>query len=184
MFFRTFMASLVLAATVMAAQPAAAQSSGASGVAVLNLNAIRRDADSVQDVRRQIAEYRAAFQQEIQKEEQALRDANQELARRRTILSPEAFAEERRKFEQRVLDMQKLVQRRREDLERVQSEAMATVEDSLNAIVREIATSRGFAVVLSDVQAVVIDERLDITKEALDRLNKTLPAVKVPKPGK
>lgn len=183
MLFRSFLALLILATGMLSAVPAPAQS-GSDTVAVLNLNAIRRDADSVQDIRRQVAEYRASFQQEIQNEEKALRDANQELARRRSILSPEAFAEERKKFEQRVLDMQKLVQERRENLEKVQSDAMTTVEDKLNAIVRDIAKARGFALVLSDVQAVVLDDRLDITKEALDRLNKSLPSVKVPKPGK
>lgn len=182
MSFRYLLAALILSAVVVS-PPARAQSADSGEIAVLDLNTIRRDADAVRDIRRQIAEYRKAFQSEIQNEEKALREANQELARRRSILSPEAFAAERRKFEQRVLDMQKLVQQRRENLERAQAQAMAQVEDNLNAIVREIAGARGFALVLSDVQAVVIDDNLDITKEALDRLNKSLPSVKVPEPG-
>lgn len=183
MLFRSFVASFIVAASIFTALPApAAAQGGGEHIAVLNLEAIRRDAASVKDIRKQIGQYRAAFQAEIQKEEKALRDANQELARRRSILSPDAFAKERQKFEQRVLNMQKQVQERRQQLEQVKSEAMKQVEDKLNAIVRDIAKKQGFSLVLSGVQAVVLDERLDITKEVLDRLNKSLPAVKVPKP--
>lgn len=181
MFFRSVVASLILVAGLAAAVPAAAQGN-TRPIAVLNLNAIRHDSKAVKDIRRQIEHYVAALQASNKKEDEALRKANEQLMRRRSILSPEAFAKERQKFQQHYFDLQRQNQEHRQQIAEVQAEAMKKVEDKLNQIVRDIAKKRGYALVLSGVQAVVLDRNLDITKETLDQLDKSLPAVKVKNP--
>ena len=72
-------------------------------IAVLDLNAIRTKSIAIKSIRTQIEKYRKTFQKNIKKEEDALRVANQKLAKRRTLLSPDAFAKERRLFEKNVV---------------------------------------------------------------------------------
>ena len=62
-------------------------------IGVIDINMIIRDAKAFNSIREQISKYKEVYQAEIQKEEEALRNANQELARQRTLLSAEAFAE-------------------------------------------------------------------------------------------
>tara|TARA_A100001011_G_scaffold312989_1_gene330673 strand:- start:1301 stop:1876 length:576 start_codon:yes stop_codon:yes gene_type:complete len=151
-------------------------------VIVLNLDEIRRQATVVTNIRDQIANYRTGFQAGIQNEEDALRAANKELAKKRTILSPEAFAKERRQFEQRVIGVQKLVQRRKRQLDQAQVDAMFLVEKQLNKIISDIAQKRQASIVLRRNQTILVARDLDVTAEALARLNKELSQVPVKKP--
>ncbi len=152
-------------------------------ILVLNLEEIRRQSKAVKGIREQISSFRNAYQSDIEKEEKALRVANQELAKKRTILSLEAFAKERRQFEQRVLAVQKLVQKRKRQLDKSRVRAMHAVEKHMNRIVSDIATKRQALLVLRRTDTVLVARDLDITAVVLKRLNKELVEVSVEKPS-
>jgi len=152
-------------------------------IAVIDMDRLRRDSLAVKDIRSQIEGYRNSFRDEIQLEEEALREANKELTRQRSILSPEAFAEERKKFETRLADVQRRVQELRRDLDASQSVAMGQVQQSLNKIIGEIANEQSLTLVFRRDQTVLVATNLDITGIVLDRFNKAVPSVVVPKPG-
>lgn len=153
-------------------------------IAVLDVQAILRNASAVKNIRDQITKYGNQFEKEIEKERDGLRKANQELARQRTILAPEAFAEKRRKFEQRVVDVQRLVQRRQRELDKSRREAMSAVNKAYIKIVAALADKQKLAVILRKNQMAYSAPTLDVTKEILALLDKKLPTVKVAKPGK
>ena len=153
-------------------------------VAVLDVQRILIDALAVKNIREQITKYGTSFEQEIEKERKEIRTANQELARQRTILSPEAFAEKRRKFEQRVVEVQRLVQQRQRELDKSRNEAMIVVNKAYTGIISKIANERNLAVILRKNQTAYAVTSLDLTKEVLSRLDKELPTVKVSNPGK
>ena len=153
-------------------------------IAVINISAIRQNASAVKSIAQQIGKYRTAFQVEIQKEEEALREANQELSRQRALLSSEAFAEKRREFEQRVAQVQRLVQERKNNLDRAQGESMGKVQDALNKIVTEISNKEGYNLILRREQVILANQSLDITKQVLDALNASLAIVTVAEPTK
>ena len=153
-------------------------------IVVLDIGAIRRDAASVKSIRDQIVKFQSALQGDIQKEQEALSKAQQDLAKKQALLSPEAFADERQKFEQRVVGVQQMVQNRRRNLEASQSKAMLQVERSLNEIVANMAAKNGYSVVLRRTQVVIVDTALDITDTILKELNVKLPTVNVEPPAK
>ena len=153
-------------------------------IGILDVQAILRDASAVKNIRDQVSKYGSQFEKEIQKERDDLRKANQELARQRTILAPEAFAEKRRKFEQKVVEVQRLVQQRQRDLDKSRNEAMGTVNKAYVKIVTNLAAGRSLAIILRKNQVAYSAPTLNITKEILARLDKNLPTVKVAKPGK
>ncbi|MBT7248835.1 MAG: OmpH family outer membrane protein [Rhodospirillaceae bacterium] len=183
----------VVLLTLLSGAPADAQSKpkpGAEGsdaiplkIAILDLDAIRRQSIAVKDIRDQITGYRKGFQADIQKEEDALRSANQELAKKRTILSSEAFAKERRQFEQKVISVQKLVQKSKLNLDRAQAKAMLALEKKLNAVISDIADKQGVSIVMQRRHIILVARNLDITNEVLTRLNAELKKVPVEKPG-
>lgn len=185
--------AIVLAATVSApaqqapAAPAAATPASAGAVplkiGVIDIDQIRRDAAAVKDARAQIAKYHTAIQADIQKEEAALREANQELARQRNVLSPEAFTEERRKFEQRLVDVQRKVQERSQEMDDIQNDVMRRMNEAMAEVVIDIAKEQGFGLILRLDQSVFAGEPLLITQVVLDRLNKKLPSIKVSEPS-
>ena len=182
---------MILAAPALAQQTEPAKKkTGTKGVpvripiAVLDVQAILRNASAVKNIRDQITKYGNQFEKEIEKERGDLRKANQELARQRTILSPEAFAEKRRKFEQRVVEVQRLVQQRQRELDKSRKEAMSAVNNVYIEIVTALAAEQNLALILRKSQMAYSAPTLDMTKEILALLDKKLPTVKVAKPGK
>lgn len=153
-------------------------------IVVLDIGAIRRDAASVKSIRDQIVNFQGSLQGDIQKEQEALSTAQQDLAKKQALLSPEAFAEERQKFEQRVVGVQQMVENRRRNLESSQGKAMLQVERALNEIVANMAAKNGYSVVLRRSQVVIVDTALDITEPVLQELNAKLPTVTVEPPAK
>ncbi len=153
-------------------------------VAVIDIDEIRRKASVVKDIRAQIGKFRNAFQADIQKEEEVLRNADKELARKRTILSPDAFAEERRKFQQSVVKVQRLVQKRKQELDSAMANAMRKVELTLTGIVTDMAKKKKLTLILRKEQTVLAAPSLSITKEVLRLVEEKMPSLKIPDIGK
>ena len=98
-------------------------------------------------------------------------------------MGPEAFANERRLFEQKVVGVQKLVSQRKIDLDGALTQAMLVVEKKMNAILESVATKRGASLVLRRQNTILADRSMDMTQEILKRLNAELKTVPVGKPG-
>ena len=150
--------------------------------AILDVQKILRDAKAVKSIREQIAAFGVTFETEIEKEREKLRKDNQELARQRTILAPEVFAEKRREFEERVVEVQRIVQKRQRDLDNSRANALKKVNKTYVAIVKKIAAERELLMILRKVQTAYANPDLDLTNEVLAILDKKQPTVNVEKP--
>ena len=188
-YFRILLMPVVTTILLWPASVMAQTSDGSSAikssirVAILDLNAIRLESLVIKDIKAQLAQYRKGFQAEIGKEEEELRKANLVMAKKRTILTPEAFSQERQKFEQRVIAVQNLVQQRKQELRKVQEEAMIKVEIKINEIITAMATKQNIALILKRSQTIMVDRSLEITKDVLEQLDKAMPKLRVTKPG-
>lgn len=163
-----------------AAIPASAQ--GLPGVGVVDIQRIMRDSAAAKSIQGQIEKMRASYQQEITKQENELRNAEQELNRQRTLVSPDAFNERRRQFEQKVGSLQRDVQNRKRALDTSYTSAMRTIENSLRGIIEQLVTERRLTLVLIKSQTIYNAPDLEMTDEVMKRLNAKLPSVKVPPP--
>ncbi|MFB3134470.1 MAG: OmpH family outer membrane protein [Rhodospirillales bacterium] len=184
----SILCALVISASLTG--PAAAQQPEADkdvitllNMAVIDTAVIRVNSKAFKDIRAQITKYHKAIRADIQKEEEELRGANEELARKRAILAPETFAEERRQFEERLVQVQRTIQKRKKDLERVAAEAVKKVEAVLNKIITDVAKEQSLGLILRKNQTVLVAKELDITPYVLKRLDTALPALKVSDPG-
>jgi len=178
-------AAIVLAVVAIAwLQPwqhggAQAQKLPPTVAAVIDYQRIMRDAAAAQSIREQIEARRRAYQEEISKEEQRLHEADKAFAEQRSVLSPEAYAEKRRDFEQEVAEVQRLVQERRRELDRTAAAALNEVKQALIEIVTSIAEERGFNLVLSSSEVLFFSRSIDLTEEVLAKLDDRLPDVRL-----
>jgi Skp family chaperone for outer membrane proteins len=163
--------------------PVLADPSSNVRIAVLDIERVRLNAAAVRGIRAKLSTYLDVYRGDTQKEEQEIRMAQDELARKRPILSPDAYAEERKKLEDRLGEAQGRVQRRRQALERVNVEAMEQVKQSLEAIVSEIAAERQLTLIIRKDQAVFATPAIEITDEVLKRLDQRLPNIQISDPG-
>jgi Skp family chaperone for outer membrane proteins len=160
-------------------QDAVAQKLPTTIAAVIDYQRILRDAAAARSIREQIEARRKAYQEEISKEEQRLHEADKEFAKQRSVLSAEAFAEKRRDFEQDVAEVQRMVQERRRELDRMSAAALNEVKEALIEIVTSIAEERGFNLVLPSSEVLFFARSLDLTEEVLAKLDARLPQVRL-----
>ncbi len=149
-------------------------------IAILEFQRIMLESAAAIDIKVQVDQRRLVYQNEITKQEQVLRAAEQELARQATILAPDALAQKRREFEGRVAEVQTGMQARKRELDQAFVYGMKEVQRTLTMIIAALAKERGFNLVLPHGQIIFVDRSLNITDEALRRLNAQLPSVKVP----
>ena len=157
-----------------------AQQLPATVAAVIDYQRILRDAAAARSIREQIEVRRKVYQEEISQQEQRLHEADKAFAKQRSVLTPEAFAEKRRDFEQEVAEVQQLVQERRRELDRVSAVALNEVKDALIEIVTGMAEERGFNLVLPSSEVLFFARRIDLTEEVMAELDARLPEVDVP----
>jgi Skp family chaperone for outer membrane proteins len=173
---------IAVAAIFLAVAPAAAQGAAKvppPAIAVLDVQRLLGDSLASKSIRPQIVKLRSGYQKEVRKQEGELRKADQDLARQRAILAPEAYAKRRREFEQRATAAQRAVQTRKRLLDRAFGSAMGKVRSSIIEVAAEVAKERDINIVLPKSVVLLSIKSLDITGETLKRLNKRLPSVTV-----
>ena len=147
---------------------------------VADLQQILREASAVRALQVEMEQRRRALQVRIREQEEELRDDEKLLVERRNSLTNDEFAAERATFEAKVAFVQKSIQGSKLDLDRLYANAMAGIQESLIVVIRQIAEERNADLVLSKSTVVIVRPALEITDEALRRLNNSLPAVTLP----
>lgn len=151
-------------------------------IAVIDIQEVLGKAKASKDIREKRDAYLEEFKREFAQREDALRQRDQDLAKQRSLLSSEAFAEKRKEFEGAVAAFQRDVQSRRQALEVAYRRAMAKLQQQLYQITDEIAQEKGANVVLGKSQVLLFDNRMEITDEALSRLDARVTSIDFPKP--
>jgi len=130
-----------------------------------------------QSIESQLQQARSAFGNDISQKETALRDRERQLVDQSAILAAEVLAEERRKFEEEVIALQREVRERQQGMEQAYAEAIATVRENVIAILQNLVEQRGIDVVLPRSGYLVANRELDLTDEILGELNQVLPSL-------
>lgn len=171
---------IVLAALVTAKlDPAAAQDG--MGIAILDMERILRESKAATNLREEIDKQRQVHQANLSEQENALRAADEELARQRAVLSSEAFAAKRKELQDQAMGLQQEFLTRQKELEQLFGKGIGQVRNSLAEVAKEIADERGIRLILLKATIVLASRELDITEEALKRLDEKLPSVDLAK---
>ena len=153
-------------------------------VIVIDVQEVMRDAKATKG----IVEYRDKLTQqylnEFSAEENKLRNAEQELVKQQSTLSPEAFGEKRREFETQAGEFSRKVQTRRRNLDIAFNTAMTQVAEAMDKVVRDIAVEHKANLVLPRSQLLFFDTKMDFSKQALEKLNVAVKEVTFPDPAK
>jgi Skp family chaperone for outer membrane proteins len=164
-------------------QPQAAAASVAAPVSVVvDVDQVMRDSLAAKSARGQIEKFDQNFQAEGAKEESALRNRQKELEGLRSTLPQDQFMEKAREFDRSVAEYQRKSVMRRRALDRSGNAAMVQVQQAMVNAAGQVAVSHGANVVLARTQVLMFDEKMNVTKETIDILNKTLSHVDVPTP--
>jgi len=123
-----------------------------------------------------------SLQAEINRMEKDLRNADEELNKQRSVLSPDAYTQRRRDLDKRFSDAQTTVNNKKRDIDQAIGDAYNKVMKQVFDITAEIVRENDFKVVLERKVVVVAESSLDISGEVVSRLNKKMPSVAVALP--
>ena len=172
--------AVALLTLVMAGAPAAAKIEiEPTRVMVVDVGGVLRDSVAATGIRKQMESIRASYQSKISAQEKALINEEKALGQQRSILAPEAFQKKAVEFRRRVEETQKKVQGQRRELDQIYNKAMTEVRNTLINVIAEMAKEAQARVVLDKRQVLMVENNVDFSAEALTRLNKALPQVKV-----
>jgi Skp family chaperone for outer membrane proteins len=156
-------------------------------ILVINRSAILQGSKVGQDIVRQVQGFTQSAETEFKAEGEGLRRDQQALQQQIAILAPDVKAKKIKDFQARAAAFQQKVQARQGEIQYGVLKARQQVEQALGPILQGIMAERG-ANLLLDRQAVVLGTvDVDVTAQAIQRLDQKLPSVKVqltnPPPG-
>ena len=179
----TFTAALACAAVLLGPSAASVAKVPTPAIAVVDVQLILRDSTAAAGIRDQMEKHQTSFQNEITQQENALRNADQDLAQKKAVLSAEAYQAQVQEFQKKVATLGELVQKRKRQLDEAFGKAMKQVQDALMDVVQQQMKEAGANIVLPRTAVVEVSKEMDITQESLKRLNQKLPSVKVVVPA-
>jgi len=166
-------------ATLGFALPAKTESTHNPGIGIVDVQKALRDSKAWKSVRPEIDRLRGEFQKTVKGQEQRLRKVEQELARQRAILAPEAFAQKRRAFSEDARKVQANVQTRRRQLDRAVNSTKNEILKNLLVVAKEVAKARKLKILLEKRFVFISVTSLDLTKDIIERLDRKLPVVQI-----
>lgn len=175
---------------VMAGSPAWSQTAANAqaapaplNVRIVNIDGVRTQSSAFKGARDQITAFGTKRQADLRAEDKALRDANAELNRKRTLLAPDAFAAERKKFEQNVAAFQRKMQEQQKIINKLQLDVIAKINNKILNLITQYAEANQVTLILPAQSVLLRADYMDLDAYILQRLNKEMPSVAVSLPA-
>lgn len=148
-----------------------------TSIAVVDVQTLLSQSEAAKSIEKQVDEFKEKFLSEVSGEEQALRDNEKTLTEQRGSLSKEEFASKAREFEEKLYKMRQTTQGKKRALDEAFSKANGEIRAKVYEIVQQIASEKGFNLVISKQNVIVGEQSIDLTAETMTRLNKALPSI-------
>jgi outer membrane protein len=148
-------------------------------VMVVDVQALLQNSKAAKMVRSQIEQKRGEYTKEISHQEESLRTERDVLQRQQASLSPETLNQKGRDFQQKVNDLERNVQGKRQALEKSNGDALQKIQEEMLKIIADIAKQRKANLVFQRADLVLFDQAFDVTDEVLQKLDEQMPALTV-----
>lgn len=140
-------------------------------IGYVDLKYILKNSIPSQNLQKELDKGRNLFQQSINQEEIALRQAEKEINEKRDIINNSDFQTLIKDFENKVASIQKLVQKSRQQLETNFQLSQKLIADTVNEIVRDLALRENLLLVFKTDNIVYANDEINFTSKVLEELN-------------
>lgn len=151
-------------------------------IAVINMDRILAESEVGKDISKQVDVIRKKYQATIDEKQTELKTEEQALARQRTVLSQQAFAEKQREYQEKRLAAQQYVQQISRSADGAVNRALNEVRQTVATILSEMQQEFGFTLVFDSSQVLFGVNQQDLSEVVLKRLNERLPKMPVQMP--
>ncbi len=159
--------------------PAVAQTAENPPILIVDMQRIKNETAAGRDIQSKKVEIRARIQKAIADREAAIRLEEQILAEERPTLTGEEFRTRVQAFEKQVFENRAFAEVESRRLQQLLQEASALLRGQVTRVLATIMRERNALVLLDPSQIVLSVDQLNITDEAIARLDKVLPEVEL-----
>ena len=152
-------------------------SAPAAKIAIVDVQAILRDALSAKSARSQMDVIARQEQKVIDEEEKKLRKRDQDLQQQRSILSSEVFSKKQQKLQIDIRNLQRRSRNLSQSLDKGFRSSMNQIQMILFDELRKLSSEIDVNLIIPRSQIVIAVDGFEITELALKRLNKRLPSI-------
>jgi len=149
------------------------------GVLVVDMQRIQRDAAAAVNVREQSTAMRAELEAMVAERAKAISKEEAELAELRERLEPDEFRQRVREFEKKVFANRDFAQQGSTKLQAVRVQASNQLRRAIAPILAQLLRERRAQLMLDKSQVILSVDTLDVTDEALKRLDSALPTMRL-----
>ena len=143
----------------------------ATSVGVIDLNYILSEAKA--------AKVAIKIEEEVKASDQDMLDEQNKLIESQSIMAPNVFEEKRLDYEKKVQNYNLSRQEKLISIDMLVSESRNDVLNALKPILEDIANDKGITILLEKNSVLLNADSMDITDEALKKLDKDLPKIDV-----
>jgi Skp family chaperone for outer membrane proteins len=159
------------------------QSPPTAVIGIVDVPEIQRVSSAFTQVREAIEQRRGRLNEDLQREQQNWREAQQRLATDRATLTPDQLRTRERELQDRITDSQRVLRERARDIEQLAQGALREIEQALGIVIRQVASSRNVNIVLPRPLVIFNEPPFDLTEEVAAQLNRLIPNVTLPAEG-
>lgn len=154
----------------------------ADKIGFINDPELAQKSTALQGLQMQRDKILAVLKVDVEREAEKILSQRQELQGKASALSQEEVGKQLDEINGAEIDLKRRAQEASAKLQKNFLEAVVSVkEKGISPVVKELAEEKGFNAVLNSANAFYTDENLDITEDAIERLNKKMPKVELEK---
>ncbi len=152
----------------------------AAVIGIVDIPEIQRLSTAFNQVREEIERRRTKLNDDLQREQNGWREAQQALAGQRAQMNPEQIRTRERELQDRITDSQRIFRNRGQAIEQAAQQSLMQIEEALGVVVRQVAGSRTVNIVLPRPLVIMNEPAFDLTEEVAQQFNRTLRQVTIP----
>jgi len=148
-------------------------------IGIVDIPEIQRLSTAFNQVREEIERRRTRLNDDLQREQNGWREAQQALAVQRTQMNPDQIRNRERELQDRITDSQRIFRNRSQAIEQAAQQSLIQIEEGLAGVVRQVAGSRNVNMVIPRPLVIMNDPGFDLTEEVAQQFNRVLRQVNI-----
>ncbi|MCD4688457.1 MAG: OmpH family outer membrane protein [Desulfuromonadaceae bacterium] len=147
-------------------------------IAFVDLQKALMESDAGQAAKVSMGQRVKEFQTTAQQRQETLKKLNQELEKKRLMLSAEAKAEKERDYQQQTKDFQRFIKDAQEELQQEEARLGRNILEGLSKVIKALGDKEGYTLVLERSNGALLyaDDSIDLTDKVIAAYNKAYKA--------
>lgn len=178
-----FLSALIAAFLLLATADTSvqAQTMPAPSIGIVDMSVIVSKSKAYVQLRQEMDKSAQILQADVEKMEKEFTKQRDDLARQKTLLSPESFKQRQDEFQKKFMAQAQSFDARRTSLRTVSDKGTGEIQQKLSEISGAVAQARGMNLVITGTTVLYAIRGYDITEDVLKQMDEKLPKVTITK---